>query len=136
MLSIKIFTFLFLCNDISHIAIAYSLGDLPADPDGNLLVLVVTLLHWLLGALLPCVVGADLIRDLATRLAGHIGAFFLLNLLAFFVGVGLTGAGDDDPLHVFTLGLPLILAVLLILSLSISPSPRTRSSEGVRGEAS
>ena len=126
MLSIIIFTFLFLRNDISHIAIAYSLGDLPADPDGDLLVCArrnTSLASWGTPPLSgwsrphqgpgdtscrapPCI----LCWGWSNRCRGWRGWHALGNIL-----------GD---------------AHILILSLSISHSPRTLSLEDVRGEAS
>merc|ERR1719480_141283 len=109
--------------------ITYSLGDLPADTVGDPLMLMFALLHWLLGALLPNVVGADLIRDLTTLLGGDIDTLLLLhfpvllplprllNVHAFLVGVGLAGAGDDDPLLAL---LPLLGACLLVHSSALS----------------
>ena len=106
------------------IVVAYSLGDLPAGPDRDLLVLVVTTFHWLLGALLILDVDADLLRDLATRLAGHLLALlhlhipahlllpFLGHVLAFVIFEYLAGAGDDGPLHVVALAFPRVLALL------------------------
>merc|ERR1719480_501413 len=112
--------------------ITYSLGDLPADTVGDPLMLMFALLHWLLGALLPNVVGADLIRDLTTLLGGDIDTLLLLHfpallplprllyVHAFLVGVGLAGAGDDDPLLALHAILPLLGACLLVHSSALS----------------
>merc|ERR1711963_1339003 len=84
------------------IIIAYRLRDLPGD--GDPLVLSVTLLLFLLVALLHRLFGADLIRDLVTLLHWLINTLLLPHFLA--------AVRILDPDHVISLALPLFIAHL------------------------